>query len=199
MRAIFLDRDGVICKNRADHVKSWAEFEFLPGVKASLAALSQLDLPIVVVTNQSIINRGLATAEAVEDIHRRMVAELAAAGARIDRVYYCPHRPDEGCDCRKPASGMLQQAARDLGLDLNGSYLVGDAATDLLAGHQVGCRTFLVLTGRGVNQFWPAFRSLSAQFIVTLELSHAAGHILRAEQKFSPDINLEALKVSLQP
>ena len=93
MRAIFLDRDGVICENRSDYVKSWREFEFLPGVKDSIAALSRLGLPIVVVTNQAAIGRGLVSAEAVEAIHERMVAEIAAYGGRIDRVIYCPHRP----------------------------------------------------------------------------------------------------------
>ncbi len=86
-RAIFLDRDGVICENRADYVKSWQEFEFLPGVKESLAALSHLGLPIVVVTNQAAVGRGLLTSETLEDIHQRMVAEIAAYGGRIDGFF----------------------------------------------------------------------------------------------------------------
>lgn len=196
MRAIFLDRDGVICKNRSDHVKSWAEFEFLPGVKRALTNLSQLGLPIVVVTNQGLINRGLATAVEVEEIHRQMTAELAAVGARIDRIYTCPHRPDEGCDCRKPQPGMLLQAARELNIELTGSYLVGDALTDLLAGSRVGCRTYLVLTGRGPGQLWPAFQSLGGGFTIVRDLKDAANHILNCEQCNRYRVTCDTLTVS---
>ena len=111
MRAIFLDRDGVICENRSDHVKSWDEFRFLPGAKHSLADLSRLDLPIIVVTNQAIVGRKMVPASVVDDIHRRMVAEVEAYGGRIDRVVYCPHRPEDRCSCRKPKAGMLLQVA----------------------------------------------------------------------------------------
>ena len=181
MRAIFLDRDGVICKNRSDHVKSWQEFEFLPGAKKSLAALSQLNLPIIVVTNQAVVNRGLATASVVEDIHRRMVAEITAAGGRIDRVIYCSHRPEDNCECRKPKPGMLLQAAQEMNLDLAGSYFVGDAATDLIAARQVNCQAFLVLTGRGFQQLMPALQSVGREFTLTRNLMGAADHILASE------------------
>ena len=86
MRAIFLDRDGVICQNRSDHVKSWTEFEFLPGAKSGLAALSRLNLPIIVVTNQAVVGRGIVSARVVEEINRKMVEEITASGGRIDRV-----------------------------------------------------------------------------------------------------------------
>lgn len=181
MKAIFLDRDGVICENRSDHVKSWAEFQFLPGAKESLAALSRTGLPIVVVTNQAIINRGISTAEEVEKIHRRMVAEVTASGGRIDRVVYCPHRPDEACDCRKPKSGMMLQAAREMDLDLAQSYLVGDAATDIIAGHQVGCRPILVLTGRGLQQLTPTLQAVGQRVTITHNLMTATLFILKTE------------------
>jgi len=150
--AIFLDRDGVICKNRIDHVKSWSEFQFLSEAKESLKILAQLDCPIVVITNQAAINRGMITTDIVDDIHRRMITEVETYGGRIDKVYYCPYRPDELNDCRKPKSGMLIQAAQEMNIDLTQSYMVGDAATDLMAGEAVGCKTFLVLTGRGKEQ-----------------------------------------------
>jgi len=181
MRAIFLDRDGVICENRSDHVKSWQEFEFLPEAKRSLAALSQLNLPIVVVTNQAIVNRGLASASAVEDIHRRMVAEITAIGGRIDRIIYCPHRPEDKCACRKPEPGMLLQAAQEMGIDLANSYFVGDAATDMMAARKVGCQSFLVLTGRGFQQLVPALRSVGNQFTVSRDLMGAATDIINTE------------------
>jgi D-glycero-D-manno-heptose 1,7-bisphosphate phosphatase len=199
MRAIFLDRDGVICANRADHVKSWQEFEFLPGAKKSLAALSQLNLPIIVVTNQAIVNRGLATTGVVEDIHRRMAAEITAAGGRIDRVIYCPHRPEDGCECRKPKPGMLLQAAQEMNLNLAGSYFVGDAASDLVAARQVDCQAFLVLTGRGFQQLIPALQSVGREFILTRNLMSAANHILISELKSTNKTMSAGIPVKSQP
>lgn len=181
MRAIFLDRDGVICENRHDHVKCWREFRFLPGARESIAALTYLGLPIIVATNQAVIGRGLVSAEVVEDINQRMVAELASYGGRIDQVVYCPHRPEDQCDCRKPEPGMLLQVAREMDLDLTRSYMIGDAASDLMAGQQVGCQTFLVLTGRGFQQLWPALRSVSGRFTISRTLMGATAHILQAE------------------
>jgi D-glycero-D-manno-heptose 1,7-bisphosphate phosphatase len=181
MRAIFLDRDGVICKNRHDYVKNWAEFEFLPGVQVSLAALSHLGLPIIVVTNQSIIGRRIVPARVVDDIHQRMMAEVAAYGGRIDRVIYCPHRPEDKCRCRKPEPGMLLQVAEEMDINLAQSYLVGDAATDLVAGNSVGCRTFLVLTGRGFQQLLPTLGSMGSNFTIVRNLMEATSQILRDE------------------
>jgi D-glycero-D-manno-heptose 1,7-bisphosphate phosphatase len=180
MRAVFLDRDGVICENRPDHVKSWDEFQFVPGAKNSLAALSRLGLPIVVVTNQAIVGRGIVPAGVVDEIHRRMMAEVKAYGGRIDRVLYCSHRPEDGCACRKPQAGMLLQAADEMGIDLRKSYMVGDAASDLVAGQQVGCRSFLVLTGRGKQQLLTALRSVE-RFSIARNLMGATAHIVKAE------------------
>lgn len=184
MRAIFLDRDGVICENRYDHVKSWDEFRFLPGAKSSLARLGRLGLPIIVVTNQAIVNRGIVPARVVDDIHRRMVAEVEATGGRIDRVVYCPHHLEERCACRKPEPGMLLQVADEMGIDLSQSYLVGDAATDLVAGQRVGCKNILVLTGRGVQQLLAAF-GLVDHFTITHSLMQATTHILQAELRIA--------------
>lgn len=188
MRAIFLDRDGVICENRADHVKNWLEFKFLPGAKESLAALSHLGLPIVVVTNQAAIGRGLLTNKTLEDIHQRMVAEIAVYGGRIDRIFYCPHRPEDKCDCRKPKPGLLIQAAEALDLDLKNSYLIGDTATDIQAGLEVGCHNILVLTGRGREQLVSALHSSSRHFLtVSRSLMEAADYILKIELSLADD------------
>lgn len=194
MRAIFLDRDGVICKNRSDHVKSWAEFEFLPGVKESLAALSRLGLPLIIVTNQAAIGRELMTIELLEDIHQRMTAEVAVHGGRIDRIMYCPHRPEDGCDCRKPNPGMLVQAAAEMDLDLTRSYLVGDAATDIQAGQQVGCHTILVLTGRGIEQLIPTLHFTGGHLLtIAHDLREATDYILRTELSLSNEPELANL------
>ena len=182
-RAVFVDRDGVICRNRRDHVKSWDEFVFLPGVLKAMARLAQLDVPIVVVTNQAVIHRGMVTEETVRDIHTRMVRQIEAAGGRVDGVFYCPHRPDEHCNCRKPRQGMFLQAADVLGIDLTQSYLIGDARSDIQAGRAVGARCYLVLTGRGRQQVWHCWLNGETDFRVTPSLATAAGEIIRRESQ----------------
>ncbi len=180
-RAVFIDRDGVICRNRDDYVKSWEEFVFFPGALEALARLARLDLYIVVITNQSAINRGIVPAEVVQDINARMVRAIEAAGGRVDRVIYCPHRPDEHCNCRKPQPGMLLATANDLGVDLSQSHLVGDAETDIQAARAVGCRSFLVLTGRGRRHLIRCLIHGKLDFAVKLNLGAAANAILRRE------------------
>ncbi len=182
-RAVFIDRDGVICRNRDDYVKSWDEFVFLPGVLEGLAKLARTDLYIVIVTNQSAINRGIVPAETVEDINARMVLAIEEAGGRIDRVMYCPHRPDERCACRKPQAGMLLMAAKDLGLDLAHSYLIGDAESDMQAGWAVGCHRYLVLTGRGRRQLLRRLIRGKLDFVVKWDLKAAVNVILRQESE----------------
>jgi len=150
--AIFLDRDGVINQNRADYVKTWDEYVFLPNVFSPLCSLAQTDYAIVVISNQSPIGRGLVQQETIEAINARMQSEIERHGGRIDAVYYCPHKPSENCNCRKPAPGMLLQAAKDLGLDLANSYFVGDAVSDVEAAFAAGCQPIYVLTGLGQDQ-----------------------------------------------
>ncbi|MGC8878583.1 MAG: D-glycero-beta-D-manno-heptose 1,7-bisphosphate 7-phosphatase [Anaerolineae bacterium] len=151
-RAIFLDRDGVINENRPDYVKSLAEFIFLPGVLAALRQLAALEMPIVVVSNQSAIHRGLVDQATVDAITRAMQEHIETAGGRIDAVFYCPHRPDEGCTCRKPQPGLFYQAAHQLDIQLAGSYVIGDALSDIQAALRIGAHPLLVLTGRGHEQ-----------------------------------------------
>lgn len=181
MRAIFLDRDGVICENRADYVKSWAEFAFIPEALTSLQALSQLNLPIVVVTNQSAVGRGIMAEETVHDIHQRMLAEISRNGGRVDKVYYCPHQPQANCACRKPKAGMLEQAAAELGINLSQSYMVGDALTDIQAGHQAGCQTFLVLSGRGRAQLPKLLETMTGCFTIGQHLADVTAEIKKRE------------------
>ena len=147
--AVFLDRDGVINYNRDDYVKQWAEFQFLPGALNALSRLSASPLIAVVVTNQSAVGRGLLDILDLEHIHAQMNGIIRKHGGRIDRVFYCPHHPEDNCDCRKPKPGLLQQAAYALNIDLTRSYLIGDAVSDIRAALAAGCFPLLVLTGRG--------------------------------------------------
>lgn len=152
-KTVFIDRDGVINKRLdGDYVKSWSEFEFLSKAKEAVRRLSNAVYDVIVVSNQAGINKGAVSASTVEEIHRLMLKKLSDAGGKVAAVYYCPHRPDENCDCRKPKPGMLLQAAVEHGIELRGSYLVGDSATDIEAGAVVGCRTILVMTGKGIQE-----------------------------------------------
>jgi D-glycero-D-manno-heptose 1,7-bisphosphate phosphatase len=152
IEAIFLDRDGVINRERSDYVKQWNEFEFLPNVLSALQQLATLHIPILVITNQSAIGRGLVSMPVVNTIHRRAQMQIQAAGGRIDGFFICPHRPDENCACRKPKPGLLFQAATAYRLDLWRCVFIGDTLTDLQAARCAGCRAILVESGRQGDQ-----------------------------------------------
>ncbi len=143
-RAVILDRDGVINDHQLGYVTSWAQFRFMPGALAALRRLHEAGWLVVVATNQSAVGRGMMTQNDLEEMHARMLAEVQQAGGRIERVFTCPHRPEEGCNCRKPKPGLLLEAAREYDLDLSGCYLVGDSWRDIAAGQAVGCTTILV-------------------------------------------------------
>ncbi|HTI86464.1 MAG TPA: D-glycero-beta-D-manno-heptose 1,7-bisphosphate 7-phosphatase [Alphaproteobacteria bacterium] len=154
--AIFVDRDGVVLE-MVDYLNRVDQVALAPGVAEAIRAINDAGVPLVIVTNQSAIARGMLTEAGLETIHARMKELLAAAGARIDAIYYCPHHPEAGesayrrdCECRKPKPGMLREAANDLGLDLSRSVMVGDHATDIEAGANAGvAQAMLVLTGHG--------------------------------------------------
>jgi len=141
---VFVDRDGVINRRRPDHVKSWEEFEFLPGAIDALARLHQMDARVVVITNQSVVGRGLVAQEDLVQIHRRMIDEVARGGGRIEGIYACPHSPEQGCSCRKPGTELFKRASAELGIDLTDSFMVGDSESDMLAARAAGSRPVLV-------------------------------------------------------
>ncbi len=144
--AIFLDRDGVINERIINgYVTNWLQFRFIDGAEHALRDLGRLRLPILVVSNQSGVGKGLVTRRALEQITRRFVAAIERRRGRIDGVYYCPHRPDEGCACRKPKPGLLLKAARDWRLDLGASVTVGDTTSDIEAAQAAGCRSIFVI------------------------------------------------------
>ncbi len=196
MRAVFLDRDGVICENRPDHVKSWSEFRFLPGALLALRRLAATPFRIVVVTNQAIVHRGTVPASAVEEIHERMARTVRRFGGRLDAIYCCPHRPEEGCPCRKPKPGLLLQAAWDLGIQLEGSYLIGDALSDVEAALAVGCQPILVRTGRGAAQAEQVIRC-HPRIPVFADLLEAVMWIVHREAETLATLPLRAKDVPL--
>lgn len=186
MRAVFLDRDGVINANRPDHVKSWEEFAFLPGALHALRLLRAAGWTTVVVTNQAVIGRGIVSPAVVQAIERRMLEAVQAFGGRIAAVFHCPHRPEDGCDCRKPRPGLLLRAAERFGLDLAQSYLIGDALTDITAGRIVGCRCILVRTGRGREQLLRAPAGIPPADHVAADLLAAVRWLLAHDDPRAP-------------
>lgn len=143
-RLVLIDRDGVINRDSAEYIKSVEEWQPLPGSLEAIAALTRAGFRVAVVTNQSGIGRGLLTEETLAAIHATMRAAVEAAGGRIDGIFHCPHRPDEGCDCRKPRPGLLRQAAETLGLAVEGAPFIGDKASDVDAARAAGAKPILV-------------------------------------------------------
>ena len=145
-RAVFLDRDGTIAKD-GPYCSCPEDFELLPGVAEGIRLLNEHGFKVIVITNQSGIARGYFTEEMLAKIHDKMRSELAKYGAHIDGIYYCPHHPDEGCDCRKPKPTLILKAAQEHDIDLAKSFLIGDKPQDIEAGHLAGCKTILVCPG----------------------------------------------------
>ena len=159
-RAVFLDRDGTIAEEvgYANHLSRFVVYPFAPG---AIRRLNDAGIPVVVVTNQSGVARGFFPESLIWEMHEKMANELAAAGAHVDAIYYCPHVRDDGCACRKPLPGMLERAAREHHLEIRGSVIVSDRYKDIQMGHESGCRTILVLSGYGRGEYewnrgkWP--------------------------------------------
>jgi D,D-heptose 1,7-bisphosphate phosphatase len=145
-RAVFLDRDGTIAPD-VNYCRRPEDFIMFKDVPFSIRKLNENGYKIVIITNQSGLARGYFTEETLARIHQRMKDELAAAGAKIDAIYYCPHHPDEHCDCRKPGTALFRKAAKDMNIDLVSSFMVGDTEKDIIAGKKAGCKTVLVATG----------------------------------------------------
>ncbi len=180
-RVIFLDRDGVINRDSSDYIKNWDEFEFLPGSLEAIRRLSQAGYCLIVVTNQSIINRGWVPLRVLEHTHQQLRSSVEQAGGRIHDIFFCPHRPDEDCDCRKPKPGMILNAGRRYHIDVSDTVMVGDSAKDILCGRNANCgRTILVQTGNGTE----AAKELAAKGVqpdITATDLLEAAHIILAD------------------
>lgn len=146
-----LDRDGVINQDSKDYIKSPEEWVPIPGSLHAIARLNQLGYQVVVATNQSGVGRGYYSLDTLRKIHQKMCDQLAEMGGRIDNIYFCPHKPDDGCHCRKPEPGMFEDILRDYGIQPSEAILIGDSLRDIQAAHAVSCRAVLVLTGNGLT------------------------------------------------
>ncbi len=149
IKLVILDRDGTINADSDEFVKSPEEWLPLPGALEAIARLNHAGWHVAVASNQSGLGRGLFDVATLNAMHAKMAKLLAAHGGRIDAIFYCPHAPDDACNCRKPLPGLFEQIGERFGIDLRGVPTVGDTLRDLQAGASVGCEPHLVLTGKG--------------------------------------------------
>lgn len=147
---LILDRDGVINYDSDDFIKSPDEWRPLPGSLEAIARLNTAGYRIVVISNQSGLARQLFSQATLEAIHKKFTRLLALHGGRVEQIYYCPHGPDDACDCRKPLSGLFRQFAEDYDISLDGVVAVGDSVRDLRAAHSAGASAALLQTGKGL-------------------------------------------------
>lgn len=147
-RYVLLDRDGTIIEE-CEYLCDPARVALLPGAARGLRALTRLGLGLVLVSNQSGLGRGYFSEEDLWAVHVRLRQLLTAEGIRLDGSYYCPHVPEEGCGCRKPAPGLIEQAAAELGFDARRCFVIGDKRCDVELGLAVGAQSILVRTGHG--------------------------------------------------
>lgn len=145
-KAVFLDRDGTIAED-VHYCRRPEDFKILPAVPKAIRLLNRHGFEVVIITNQSGIARGYLTEETLAQIHKKMEDELAKHNARVDAIYYCPHHPDEECECRKPKTALFHKAAKELLIDFTESYVIGDMEEDISAGKAIACKTILVTTG----------------------------------------------------
>ena len=150
MKAVFLDRDGTLIREKG-YLRDPEGVELLPGVPEGLALLRRHGYRLIVATNQAGVGRGLYSLDDMRAVNARMQALLAGEGLELDAVYSCPHAPDENCRCRKPAPGMLERAACELGISLESSFVIGDRESDVLLGLYAGMRAILVRSGYGAQ------------------------------------------------
>lgn len=151
---LFIDRDGVINREADGYVTKWSEFEFLPGALDAISRATEEGYKIIVISNQSAINRGLATRDEIDQIMANMVSEIGAVGGKILDLFYCPHTPEDKCDCRKPEPGLFFRAEEKHGVKLADTWFIGDKLTDVAAAIRIGARPILIRGGKHVPGIW---------------------------------------------
>jgi len=185
--AAFLDRDGVINQKAPEgqYVTRWEDFHVLPRVVEGIAQLNRAGISVIVVTNQRCVAKGLISEVELQKLHQQMFEYFAKCGATIDAIYYCPHAVEPPCLCRKPAPGMLLEAARAHGLDLAASWMMGDSDIDMQAGKNAGCKTI-----RLSQKEQTGGDTVSARTLPT-EIDEVASSLLEAVRKILPSVSVE--------
>ena len=179
MKLLVLDRDGVINEDSPDYIKSPEEWRPLPGSLDAIACLSRAGWTIVVASNQSAIGRGMISVDTLNSIHAKMHRAVASAGGHIDAVFFCPHAPGEGCDCRKPSPGMLLDIAQRYSLSTQKLIMAGDSRRDLEAVAAVGGLPILVRTGNGAKA--EAAGGLPPNTLIFDDLAAVSAYLLARE------------------
>lgn len=189
MKLIFIDRDGVINKDpggwtKHGYVTRLEDFHFLPGALEAIKDLTDAGYEILLISNQAGINKGYYTLDSLNEITKLMLKEIEKSGGEIKSVYYCPHRPDENCDCRKPNTGLFKQATLGRKVNFSDTYFIGDGITDVKAGNDIGCKTVLVLSGK--TDIKDAESSEIKPNIIRKDLKEAVDYILSKEVRCQP-------------
>lgn len=181
MKVIFLDRDGVINRYPGDtkYVTSRREFKFLPGAREAIAKLSQNGFKIFIVSNQAGVGKGIFPKKRLSEITKKMLREVEQAGGKIHNTYYCIHRPEENCSCRKPKAGMIKRIKNKLPFNIKKTFFIGDTIRDVITAKAAGCRSILVLSGKEKLKNRKNWKS-QPDFIFK-NLKEAAGFILKQE------------------
>ena len=184
LKLIILGRDGILNEFREDHIKAPEEWVAVPGALEAVSRLNHAGWHVVVATNQSGIGRGMIDMTAVNAVHAHMLRSLQALGGRMDAVFFCPHTPEDHCDCRKPLPGMALDIGRRYGVDLRQVPMVGDTLRDLQAAQAAGCEPHLVRSGRAAALSAAEVAELIAQVpgtFVHQDLGELATHLLERE------------------
>jgi D-glycero-D-manno-heptose 1,7-bisphosphate phosphatase len=184
LKLIILGRDGILNEFREDHIKAPEEWVAVPGALEAVSRLNHAGWHVVVATNQSGIGRGMIDMAAVNAVHAHMLRSLQGFGGRIDAVFFCPHTPEDNCDCRKPLPGMALDIGRRYGVDLRLVPMVGDTLRDLQAAQAAGCEPHLVRSGRAAALSPAEVAALIAQVpgtFVHQDLGELATHLLERE------------------
>ena len=180
-KIIFIDRDGVINHDPiGDYIKTWADFRFCDGVLEALAQLTQYGFKIVIVSNQAGIGDGVYPKSELKEITQKMIAEIERHGAKVEKIYYCLHGKQAHCNCRKPKTGLFEQAAKDYSFEKNKTYLIGDKLTDIEAGKRFGLKTIMVMTGHGKLDK-PRITEASKPDLMFENLQSAVHYLMNAE------------------
>ena len=160
-KAIFLDRDGVINQERKDYVKKIDEFKILDKIADAINIIKSHGFLVIIITNQSAINRKLISVETLNKIHEKLQLYLEKHDTSFDGIYFCPHIPSENCECRKPKPGLLLHAAEDYNIDMKNSFFIGNSITDIEAADAAGCKGILLEENKSLFE---AVKSLSTSF-----------------------------------
>lgn len=182
MKLIILDRDGVLNEDSDAFIKTTDEWIPLPGSAEAVGRLTQAGYTIAIATNQSGVARGYFSLETLQAMHDKMAALAAEHGGKFAHIAFCPHGPDDDCDCRKPLPGLIQQIEQALGVSAKGSWMVGDSIRDLEAGVAAGCQPVLVRTGKGAKSEAKLAAAGLADALVVDNLAGFADYLLNNQQ-----------------